>query len=151
MSQSLVQFYAHIVFSTKYRFPFLTDRKLRNVIHSYMGGILKSLNAQPIIVGGISDHVHILCSIPRDASVSVTVGELKRVSSKWIKTQGSGLEDFYWQRGYGAFSVSRFGIDNVRTYIGNQESHHAAKTFQNEYRKMLADHEIEYDEQYVWD
>jgi REP element-mobilizing transposase RayT len=148
---SFVKFYAHIVFSTKYRFPFLKDKELRNEIHSYMGGILNGLDAMPVIVGGIADHVHILCSISKNEPISRTVGELKRVSSIWIKARDRSLSDFYWQNGYGAFSVAWFGNDVVRAYIENQEVHHAEKTFQNEYRKMLVDHEIEYDERYVWD
>jgi putative transposase len=151
MSQSLVKFYAHIVFSTKYRFPYLKDKKLRSEIHSYMGGILNGLDAQPIIIGGVADHVHILCSISKIESISRTVGELKRASSMWIKMQDASLIDFYWQNGYGAFSVSKFEINIVQTYIENQESHHIDKTFQNEYVKILDDYEIEYDERYVWD
>jgi REP element-mobilizing transposase RayT len=148
---SFVKFYAHIVFSTKYRFPFLKGSELRNEIHSYMGGILNGLDAKPVIVGGIADHVHIVCSVPKNESIARTVGELKRVSSIWIKSKDRSLADFYWQNGYGAFSVGTFDIDIVRIYIENQEMHHAEKTFQNEYIKMLEDHEIEYDEQYVWD
>jgi hypothetical protein len=116
-----------------------------------MGGILNGLDAKPVIVGGIADHVHIVCSVPKNESIARTVGELKRVSSIWIKSKDRSLADFYWQNGYGAFSVGTFDIDIVRIYIENQEMHHAEKTFQNEYIKMLEDHEIEYDEQYVWD
>jgi hypothetical protein len=116
-----------------------------------MGGILNGLDAQPIIIGGIADHIHILCSISKNEPISRIVGELKRASSIWIKTKDHSLADFYWQNGYGAFSVGKFDLHVVRSYIENQESHHAKKTFQNEYRKMLEDHEIEYDEQYVWD
>jgi REP element-mobilizing transposase RayT len=148
---SFVKFYAHIVFSTKYRVPFFKDKALRNEIHSYMGGILNGLDAKPVIVGGIADHVHILCSIPKNESIARTIGELKRVSSIWVKTRDSSLIDFYWQNGYGAFSVGMFDVDIVRTYIENQEEHHTERTFQNEYRKILEDNEVEYDEQYVWD
>jgi REP element-mobilizing transposase RayT len=151
MSQSLVKLYAHIVFSTKHRYPFLSDKSIRKEVHAYLGGICNTLDTQPIVVGGPADHVHILCLISKNSAVSRMVGELKRVSSIWIKTKGRALGKFRWQTGYGAFSIGRSEVARVRSYIENQERHHKAKTFQQEYRGFLEQYGIEYDEQYVWD
>ena len=77
--------------------------------------------------------------------------ELKSHSSKWIKTKGRGYENFYWQDGYGAFSVNPAKVDFVIAYIANQHNHHSKQYFQDEYRKYLEDFNVDYDERYVWD
>jgi REP element-mobilizing transposase RayT len=77
--------------------------------------------------------------------------EIKSHSSKWIKTKGVGYENFYWQDGYGAFSVNPANIETVIAYITNQQEHHRKKTFQDEYRVFLKKYNVKYDEKYVWD
>jgi putative transposase len=79
------------------------------------------------------------------------VEEVKRESSKFVKTLGSGYLDFYWQRGYGMFSVSPTHRDSVERYVRNQEEHHRTLTFQDELREMLKRYQIEFDEEYLWD
>jgi putative transposase len=150
MSQSFAKIYAHIVFSTKFRFPFLSDIHLRDDSFSYIAGILATLDSIPIIVNGFSDHVHILGLISKNIPVSQIVGEVKRVSSIWMKLQGESQQNFHWQNGYGAFSIGRSEVDAVQTYIKNQLKHHSRKTFQEEYRIILKENEIEYDEEYIW-
>ncbi len=77
--------------------------------------------------------------------------EVKSHSSKWMKTKGADLQDFYWQDGYGAFSVNPAEVDVVIKYIANQKEHHRKKSFQDEYRALLKKYQVEYDERYVWD
>lgn len=77
--------------------------------------------------------------------------ELKSHSSKWIKTKGEPYQKFYWQDGYGAFSVNPGEVEIVINYIENQREHHRKRTFQNEYRAFLKKYKIDYDERYVWD
>lgn len=151
MPQSLAKVLVHIVFSTKHRYPFLADRNIRNEMHAYLGGTCKQLDCPVLIVGGVADHIHILCSLSRNYSIAKVVGEMKRSSSKWIKTKGAALGKFSWQNGYGAFSVSQSQVNSVRKYIASQEQHHKKRTFQDEYRDFLKKYEIEYDERYVWD
>ena len=79
------------------------------------------------------------------------VEEVKSHSSKWIKTKGLDYSNFYWQDGYGAFSVNPRQVDRVITYIKNQKQHHDKKSFQDEYRSTLNKYAIEFDERYVWD
>jgi putative transposase len=151
MPQSLTKLYVHIVFSTKDRFPFLNDKGIRNEMHSYLGGACKTLESPPLIIGGISEHVHILCQQSKNRAISKVIGEIKRVSSIWIKTNGGILTKFQWQNGYGAFSIGRSEIEIVRRYIENQEEHHGKKSFQDEFREFLKEFGMEYDERYVWD
>ena len=79
------------------------------------------------------------------------VEQLKSNSSKWIKTKGNDFKNFYWQDGYGAFSVNPSEVEIVINYIANQKEHHCKKTFQDEYKAFLKKYEVSYDERYVWD
>jgi putative transposase len=102
MPQSLSRVLIHLVFSTKHRRPFITAEHSKDVF-SYLAGTLKNLNCPSIIVGGMPDHVHLLFAQARTLSISTIVEELKKESSKWAKSQVH--PEFYWQNGYGAFSV----------------------------------------------
>ncbi len=151
MSQSLSQIYLHVVFSTKNRVRFLQDRSLRGNMHAYLAGTCRNLESPSIIVGGVEDHVHILCRLSKTLCVSDSVRELKRESSKWLKEQSPDLADFYWQSGYGAFSISPGHVEALTAYIRNQEEHHKKESFQDEFRRLLRLYGIEFDERYVWD
>ncbi len=150
MGQSLVKNYVHIVFSTKHR-QHLIHPPVEDELHHYLGGTCKALECSPLIVGGFTDHIHILCMLSKKIALMKLVEQVKSSSSKWIKSKGEGYTHFYWQDGYGAFSVNPKGIERVTAYIKNQKQHHRKKTFQDEYRAYLKKYEIEYDERYVWD
>ena len=151
MPQSLAQIYLHIVFSTKDRRPLLADATIRDEMHHYLGGICNNLECPILRVGGVADHVHILCRFGRTISVAELVQEVKRESSKWVKTKSDLLQDFHWQNGYGAFSASPARVEPLRTYIATQEEHHRAVSFQDELRRLLKKYGLECDERYVWD
>jgi len=150
MGQSLVKNYIHIIYSTKHRQPLIRP-EVESDLHAYLGGICKNLNCQPIKIGGWVDHVHILCKLSKKIALMKLVEVLKSHSSKWIKTKGSEYKNFYWQNGYGTFSVSPFDVDVVIRYIADQHSHHGKKTFKEEFRALLEKHDIDFDERYVWD
>jgi putative transposase len=151
MSQSLAQVYLHVVFSTKHRAPFLLEPALRERTHAYLAAACNRLESPSIAVGGVADHVHILCRLGKTLSTSELVRELKRESSKWLKEQSADLAGFYWQSGYGAFSISPGHVDRLVGYIANQDEHHKDETFQDEFRRLLTKYRIEWDERYVWD
>jgi len=151
MPQSLSAVYIHVVFSTKERRPFLRDRDKREALHAYLGGISKTLECPPIIVGGIEDHVHLLARFARTITQAEWVKELKRVSNLWLKEQGRTYTEFQWQGGYADFSVSQSNLDRVKKYIANQEEHHRKLSFQDELRGLLRKHNVDWDERYVWD
>jgi len=150
MGQSLVKNYLHIVFSTKHRQPLINDA-IEHELHAYLGGICKNLECHPIKVGGHVDHIHILCMLSKKIALMKLLEEVKSHSSKWIKTKGDEFANFYWQDGYGAFSVNPSEVEAVINYIANQKEHHSKKTFQDQYRVILKKYQVDYDERYVWD
>jgi putative transposase len=114
MPQSLAKILVHAVFSTKDRRPLLRDKLLREELHRYLGGILTNLDCQPIIIGGVEDHVHILSTLSRTGTAADLIKEIKRSSSLWLKTKSPDLHDFAWQNGYGIFSIGFSQVETVR-------------------------------------
>jgi REP element-mobilizing transposase RayT len=102
-------------------------------------------------VGGVADHVHIVTTLPRTLSQADLIEQIKKASSKWIKTLDARYLCFFWQRGYGAFSVSPSQLAAVLEYVDKQQEHHRTRTFQEEYRELLHKHGVEFDERYIWD
>ena len=151
MPQSLVQIYVHIVFSTKQRKPFLRGKDFRDHTHAYLAGVCKNRNCAAIIVGGVEDHVHILCRLGKTIEVADLIRDLKRDSSKWVKAEQTRLAEFHWQRGYGAFSISPSHVEELKRYIASQEQHHRNESFQDELRRICKKYGVEIDERYVWD
>jgi putative transposase len=150
MSQSLSRIFVHFIFSTKDRFPFLIDTDVRKQLHAYLAGIFNELESPSLEVGGMEDHVHILCRLSRNYSVSEIMNKAKSNSSLWAKQLGGRCAKFSWQSGYGAFSVDPSQIDSVQEYIQNQAGHHRKRTFQEEYLEILRQYRVEYDERYIW-
>jgi putative transposase len=147
--QSLANLLTHLIFSTRNRNPLLVDKDLRQRTHAYLAAVLKDIQCPALIVGGVANHVHILCQLAKTQSISDMMEHLKASSSKWLKTQG--IRTFSWQRGYGAFSVSQSHVDAVISYIENQEEHHRTITFEEEFRLILKRYRVAFDERYVWD
>lgn len=150
MPQSLARIHVHLVFSTKNRYPFLMDT-IRSSLHAYVAAVLKSLGCPAIVINSVEDHIHILFNLSRTVTMSKVVEDVKKSSSKWIKTQDAGLPRFSWQAGYGAFSVSESQVDSVRVYITRQREHHAKVAFKEEFKSLLIASNVDYDERYVWD
>jgi REP-associated tyrosine transposase len=150
MPQSLSKVILHIIFSTKSREPWL-DSDVRPRMHACLATICRDLGAELVHVGGVSDHVHILTTLPRTLSQAELIEQIKKASSKWIKALDARYRGFFWQRGYGAFSVSPSQLEAVLQYIETQQEHHRARTFQEEYRELLRRHGIDFDERYLWD
>jgi len=149
MPQSLTKLYAHLIFSTKGRQPFL-DEEIRSRVHAYLATIIRNLDSK-WVVGGVADHVHILFDMGKMHAPVKFVEQVKRESSKFVKTLGAKYQKFYWQRGYGMFSVGPAQRTEAEAYVRGQEEHHRTKTFQEEFRTLLEQYGIAYDEQYVWD
>ncbi len=147
MSQSLSQIYLHLVFSTKDRWPFLKTEQLRTEMFSYLAGTCRNLDSPALQVGGMPDHIHILCRLAKTITIADLVRELKRESSKWAKGHDP---QFAWQKGYGAFSLSPTHVKPVEKYILGQEVHHRTVTFQDEFRQLCRKYGLELDERYVW-
>jgi putative transposase len=144
MPQSLTQVILHVVFSTKDRRPLIRDEFI-NELHAYLATLIRERGGECYRAGGVDDHVHIAILLPRTESLADLVGHIKRNSSKWIHNQ-KGVDDFAWQAGYGAFSVSPQHLSKLTYYIDGQKEHHQKISFQDEYRTFLNKYGVVYDE-----
>jgi putative transposase len=147
MPSSHICLNVHLVFSTKDRLPQI-KLDWQDRLHAYLGGIVKGLDAMPLAIGGISDHVHLLVSLKSKHRLDHFLRELKADSSGWVHKELT--KEFQWQVGYGAFSVSPNSINGVKKYIMNQAEHHRIKTFEEEYLELLEASGVEFDEKYLW-
>jgi len=150
MPQSLSNILIHLIWSTKDRHPWL-EPGIREKSHAFLAGAVRQLDCEAYRVGGVADHVHLAVRLSRTLSVADLVKEVKTASSKWLKVQDPAFTNFYWQQGYGAFSVGMSQKETLLHYIETQEEHHRTHTFQDEYRAFLSKYGIDYDECYVWD
>jgi len=149
MSHSFISCYMHCVFSTKGRLALITP-EIEPRLWSYIGGIARENGMKAVAIGGIEDHIHVLVSLPATMSFAKAVQLIKGGSSKWVHESFPRLQDFGWQEGYGAFSVSRSLMDQTVNYINGQREHHQKRTFQEEFIALLDKHGIEYDLRYVF-
>ena len=150
MAQSLANILIHIIFSTKKRQSMILP-EIMPELYTYMTGIARVKKSEVHEIGGVEDHVHLLVSLPRTLPLSKLVEDVKKGSSKWIKTKGKPYTNFAWQNGYGAFSIGQSTYEDLRKYIQTQKDHHKNISFQDEYRAFLKKYRIVYDEKHVWD
>ena len=149
MAQSLFKLYIHIVFSTKHRQPIIYP-EIEAILYSYMAGICKNLGGPAVKIGGHLNHTHILCLFPKDILFVKYIEKVKGGPSLWIKTQGEKYKNFYWQDGYGAFSVANDDVNRLSSYIENQHKRHQRESFEDEYLGILKKSGVDYDERYLW-
>ncbi len=151
MPQSFAQVWLHIVFSTKGRKPFLNDETFRTEMFRMLAHQVQVAHCVSASVGGHVDHIHLLAGLSRTITIAELIESIKTSTSKWAKKSSRGSKLFSWQAGYGAFSVSHSNMSAVDKYIRNQAEHHRKQTFQDEFRKICARHDIALDERYAWD
>ncbi|MCL1850076.1 MAG: transposase [Bacteroidetes bacterium] len=149
MAQSLSKLYVHIVFHVKHNDVLIRPEEEKE-LYAYIGGVIKANESFPIKINGTENHLHILTTMSKNLPLSKFVEEIKRNSSRWIKTKGEHYHFFKWQGGYGAFSVSQSKVAAVEKYIENQKEHHKKETFQEEYVKFLQEYNIDFDEKFLW-
>jgi len=150
MAQSFCQIYVHAIFSTKKREPWLNDN-IRRRVHAYLSTIARDMDCPFVIVGGTENHVHILMDIGKKYAAIDILAKAKKETSKFVKEFGNEYSSFYWQSGYGMFSVSPGNVNKVEKYIKNQIEHHKKQTFKDEFKAFLKKYNIKYDEKYLWD
>jgi putative transposase len=149
MANTFTSLHYHIIFSTKHREPWIALAHEAR-LWAYLAGIARQNHLQPLLVGGVEDHIHVLLGLPPNVTVSEALKQLKGGSSIWVKENLPGCLGFSWQDGYGAFTVSQSQLGEVEEYIRRQREHHRLKTFQEEYRMLLDRHKIAYEERYLW-
>ena len=149
MANTYHQIYLQTVFAVKYRKAEL-DKAWRSQVFGVIGNLINEANCKTLIVNGVGDHVHCLLGLRPVVSVSELMKTVKAKSSKYINDHKLTPERFEWQEGYGVFSYHQSLLDTVFKYIQNQEEHHKAQTFGDEYLRLLKEFKIEYDEQYLF-
>ena len=150
MAGTYSQIYIQYVFSVKGR-ENLLQKSWREDVFKYISGIIKGKNQKPIIVNGVTDHVHVFVGLKPAMNISDLVRDIKNNSSNFINEQQFLKGKFSWQEGYGVFSYAHSQIANVYQYIANQEEHHSKKTFKEEYIDFLHKFEIEYNEKFLFE
>jgi putative transposase len=149
MPKSYTNLLYHLVFSTRDRKPIITTER-RPRLYEYVGGIVRGLGGIALAIGGIEDHMHLLAKLRPDKALSDMLRDLKANSSGWMHDVFPDARDFYWQKGYGAFTVSTSQVAAVSRYIANQEQHHKRRSFREEFVEMLRVNAIEFDEKFLW-
>ena len=149
MANTFVQINVHIIFHVKSSGIAMRTEDMSRIFE-YIGGIIKGLGSFPMAIGGISDHIHILSTLPKTISIADYVRNIKTDSSKWIKTLDSNYSFFAWQDGYAAFSVSPSMLNATKSYIFNQAVHHSNRSFEDEYKAFLSKYGLKFDEKYLF-
>lgn len=143
------QIYYHLVFSTKYRKPTINEENEKD-LYRYIWGILKNKKCKLFRINGMPNHIHILFELHPTIALSNLVKDIKIASNLWMKQSGLFPEFEQWQEGYGAFTYSVKEKDKVIDYIKNQKKHHKKENFEKEFRRLLEENEIEFDEKYLF-
>jgi REP element-mobilizing transposase RayT len=152
MGQSLSQLYIHLTFSTKSRNP-LIKPEIKDELHAYIAGTLKEFDSPALIINSVPDHIHILFRLSKNNALAKIVEEVKKGSSKWMKSRiySHLAKPFSWQIGYGAFSVSSSKVGTVTKYISRQEEHHKTMSYKEEVEKFMREYNIlDYNPEYYW-
>ncbi|MEI6139043.1 MAG: transposase [Mariniphaga sp.] len=149
MSQSLSKMYVHAIFHVKNN-DILIKPEDHEELYAYIGGVIKLSKSIPVIINGIENHVHVLCIMAKTICLADLMEDIKRHSSRWIKTKGIHYQNFAWQGGYAGYSVSPSKVEAVRKYIENQKTHHLSQSFKDEYIQFLKEHDVDYNEDFLW-
>jgi REP element-mobilizing transposase RayT len=119
-------------------------------LYAYLGGVMRKLDSRCLAAGGTNNHVHLLVSQSKNIALSHLMEEIKKSSSKWIKTKEPGLRTFSWQDGYGAFTIGQSQVEALQQYIARQKDRHKKQTFEEELVTLLKRYHVPYDERYIW-
>ena len=149
MSQSLSKLYVHAIFHVKYN-EHLIRPEDDEELYTYIGGVIKLSKSIPIIINGIENHIHVLCIMSKNICLADLMEDIKRNSSRWIKTKGAHYHDFAWQGGYAGYSVSPSKVEVKKKYIANQKNHHKQQSFKDEYIQFLKEHGVDYNDDFLW-
>ena len=150
MAQTLVSLLVHIIFSTKKRANFITP-EIESELYAYIGGTLRNFESPSLAINGTSNHIHLLIALSKNLALSPLIREIKKSSSKWIKSKGPAFHRFGWQDGYGAFSIGQSAVADLIRYIAKQKEKHKRKSFETEFVEFLRKYHVNYDERYIWD
>lgn len=149
MANTYTQLYFHVVFAVKGRRNHIA-KSWKDELYKYISGIISNKNQKLMIINGIPNHVHLLIGTKPNCNLSDLIRDIKANSSRWINEKKLIKGKFEWQTGFGAFTVSQSGVNNVINYIKNQEKHHSKKSFKEEYIDFLKAYQIDYKSEYIF-
>jgi REP element-mobilizing transposase RayT len=149
MANTYTQIHIHLVFVVQNR-ACVIDNRWKDDLYKYITGIVQKNEHKLLAINGMPDHIHILIGMRPSQSLSDLMQDIKGSSSRWINENRFLSTRFSWQEGYGAFSHSKSHVNRVIQYIKNQEKHHQQKTFINEFKDILDQFKVEYDEKYIF-
>jgi REP element-mobilizing transposase RayT len=144
MTATFSQIFIQVVFSVKSRKNLIPQENLEEVFE-YIAGIIRNKGHKPIIVGGVSNHVHVFIGLKPGVCVSSMVRDIKNNSTNFINQQDWLREKFSWQNGFGAFSYGNSQVEQVFNYIKNQEEHHKSLTFREEFVAFLEKFDVDFE------
>ena len=150
MADVFSQLYIQTVFAVNKR-QALIHPTWEEKLNAYITGIVENKGHKLLAIGGMPDHIHLFIGLKPAEALSDLVREVKKASNTYVNENQFTPFTFDWQSGYGAFSYSRSHMDAVCKYILNQKKHHKKKTFEQEFRKMLVDFEIEIGKKQLFD
>ena len=150
MADTYTQIFYHVVFAVRNRESLIVP-EIKDELYKYISGIITNQKQKLFIINGMPDHVHILMNCKPNMNLSDNIRDIKEHSTKFINDKKIIKGKFYWQAGFGAFTVSKKDVSMVLNYIKNQEEHHKKKTFREEYLEFLKENEIEFKEEYLFD
>lgn len=145
---SYKQLYYQIIFGTKNRQPTISEQHCKE-LYKYIYGIIANKNSKLYRINGIEDHIHIFCDIHPSIALADFIKDIKVSSSLWMKANGKFPEFVGWQDGYGAFTYSIHEKDKIINYVKNQKEHHKKETFYEEYKRLLVENGVEFNEKYL--
>jgi REP element-mobilizing transposase RayT len=141
------QIYYQIVFSTKYRKHTIVDQH-SDKLYCYITGIIQQKKCTLYRINGVEDHIHIFCDLHPALALADLVKDIKVASNLWMKNSGLFPSFIGWQEGYGAFTYSIRQRDTIINYVKNQKIHHRKEPSYDEYKRLLVENGIEYEEKY---
>ena len=149
MSQSLSKLYVHLIFHVKNNMCLIRQEEEKE-LYAYIGSVIKLSKSILVCINGTEDHLHVLCIMSKNISLADLLEDIKRNSSRWIKSKNNHYQNFSWQGGYSGYSVSQSKVDVVGRYIQNQKEHHKHQTFKEEYVQFLRENGVDFNEEYLW-
>jgi putative transposase len=149
MPNTYSQIHLHCVFATKFRAS-LIQPAWKDRLAAYMTGIIQNKGHKMLCINSMPDHIHFLFGFRPHDCPSTMIGIVKKESAIWVNDEGLCKSKFQWQEGFGLFAHSKQEIPRIATYIERQQEHHSKISFLDEYRHLLKEFDIEYDERYIF-
>ena len=144
------QFLYQLVFGSKNHLPFLSSEN-QNILFGYIAGILKKKSCHSYIVGGASNHIHIITHIHPATCPAYIIKDIKEATHALVLRERSLFINFPgWQVGYSGFTYHISSKDSLIRYVLNQAVHHKTISYKEELIALLNEHRVDYKDDYLF-